>query len=296
MCSCEAAFEKTHVPQLIDFVRADRHCAHVFFERLHDARRTRQKRDARAGEGDLRRRRELHGVVVGARRDRAAARCSRAAGSADSRSCTAYALSHITRKCAAARFGSCAMRAMTASEYTQPVGFEYFGTHQMPLMHRIRGDARFDGVHVGPVLGHRHRDHLDAERFADREMPVVARHRTQKPDRPLLRRSRCHALPAPQSPTRSAASTTKCIRLRLELPPAITRSRRRVEHLRAECARFRNAEQAAVVARVGAVFQPVVAAQNAIECIATDRAGPPRVCRASGRARDRPLSTDRAAR
>ena len=47
-----------------------------------------------------------------------------------------------------------------------------------------------DHVHVGPVVGHRHRDHLDAEVLADGEVAVVAGHRAEKRDARLLDQGR----------------------------------------------------------------------------------------------------------
>ena len=57
----------------------------------------------------------------------------------------------------------------------------------MPLIAGVLGDQPLDGVHVRPVVVQRHRDHLDAEVLADREVPVVAGHRAQERDAWLLR-------------------------------------------------------------------------------------------------------------
>ena len=48
------------------------------------------------------------------------------------RSCMQYALSHIILKSLAAGFNA-AKRLTVSSEYVMPSGFEYLGTHQIPL-------------------------------------------------------------------------------------------------------------------------------------------------------------------
>ncbi len=37
----------------------------------------------------------------------------------------------------------------------------------------------FDQIHVGPLVGQRHGDHLESQRFGDGEMPIVSRNRTE---------------------------------------------------------------------------------------------------------------------
>ena len=47
---------------------------------------------------------------------------------------------------------------------------------------RLLGHGLFDRVHVGPASGEAHGHHADAEPFADCEVAIVARHRTEKRD------------------------------------------------------------------------------------------------------------------
>ena len=47
---------------------------------------------------------------------------------------------------------------------------------------RVGGDELLDQVDVGTVLAHRDVDHLDVEALGDREVPVVAGHRTEELD------------------------------------------------------------------------------------------------------------------
>ena len=74
-----------------------------------------------------------------------------------------------------------------------PVGLLYFGTHHMPLIAASSATSRSTTIHVGSVVGQRHRDHLDAEVLADREVAVVAGHRAEKRD-PRLARPRPRAV------------------------------------------------------------------------------------------------------
>ena len=48
------------------------------------------------------------------------------------------------------------------------------------------GDQAFHGIHVGPLPRQWNGEHPDAVFLANREMPVVARHRAQKGDRPFF--------------------------------------------------------------------------------------------------------------
>ena len=68
--------------------------------------------------------------------------------------CTAYALSHMIRKSGAA-VGIVASRRTVSSEYTMPVGLEYFGTHQMPLTAGSAATSRSTSSMSGPssVIG-----------------------------------------------------------------------------------------------------------------------------------------------
>ena len=86
---------------------------------------------------------------------------------------------------------------------TRRVGEDGHAPHA--LDGRVAGDEFLDEVDVGAVLEHRHRDHLDAEALADREVTVVAGRRAEELDHWLLR-----SMAAPSRRRRAAARTRRC--------------------------------------------------------------------------------------
>ena len=136
-----------------------------------------------------------------------------------------------------------------------PVGLLYFGMHHMPTDRFVLADQPLDHFEIGAGVGHRHRDHLDAEVLADREVAVVAGHRAEKRHARALRpRTRAVARAAQQrvgdgvvhQPQAGVVADQRV----LGLEP---------EQRRQQRAQFREALEHAVVARVAAVCGEVVA-------------------------------------
>lgn len=72
-----------------------------------------------------------------------------------------------------------ARRRMVSSEYTIPVGFEYFGTHQIPLISASAATSR-STYHIRSVFVHWYIDHLKSKVLGYGKMAVVAGHGAKK--------------------------------------------------------------------------------------------------------------------
>ena len=137
------------------------------------------------------------------------------------------------------------------------------------LDQRVCLQQRFDLVHVRAFPGHRDGNHVDVEGFADGEVPVIARCRTQK----LHLATGGSGLTAPgRRGTAHAVIQGAGDDLIHELQAAVaahhSARRRGAQVVRGETTGFGNAHDAAIVAAVGAIGAAVVAVKNAIQRVA----------------------------
>lgn len=117
------------------------------------------------------------------------------------------------------------------------------------LDRRVLGDEPLHGLHVRAVRGHRHRDHVDPEALAEREVPVVAGHRTQERDPLLVHPARLGARHHAQQGVHQAVVH----QLEAGVPGRDQLAGRHLEHPGEDLPELGQPLQPAVVAYVGAV-------------------------------------------
>ncbi len=121
----------------------------------------------------------------------------------------------------------------------------------------IVAHLRLDEIEIRTVVAHRHVDHADPERRADREVAIVARHRAQERDL------------APRRTARHAEQRREHERVVHQFEARIAHRRdlrrRDVEQRGAELARLRQAERQPVVAAVDAVARQMARRARRVE-------------------------------
>ena len=144
------------------------------------------------------------------------------------------------------------------------------------------GDQPLDHIHVRPLPRQRHGDHADAVFLADREMPVIARHRTEEADRLLVAPRRAAARHALQKREDDAIMHEREARIIADEDLVD----RRAERIGKQSSRLRKPlRAAAVIARILAFLGDVVAVAGQGEHSgARGRAARETACRASCRA------------
>ena len=164
----------------------------------------------------------------------------------------------------------------------RPVGLRVHRHAPHALDRGVAGDEFLDQVDVGAVLVHRDRDHLDAERLGDREVPVVAGRRAQELDA-RLRRSTAAA----SRRRRAAARTRRSVVHHLEAGVVAGDQvlHRDAEQLTEDRPQLGQPVQAAVVAGVGALAVAVVVSPGRLEqAVGQVELLRATACRGSGRA------------